>query len=163
MARGIREEQRTDSERGTRAERVPLGTNRQKLAMPEIPGYMTRWINDSEGRIQQALDGSYEFVYKDEIEGIYRKGNGNSVGVSDVGNVNRDLGSRFSRTVDRHSGQQAYLMKIRTELYEADQQAKLNAPGGPRDVENRIRSGKQTPVENGYVPDQGRAIKITTD
>lgn len=142
--RGVREDSREESGRKVR---VPLGVARSKLAVPDIPGYRLRWLNDLEGRIQQAQAGGYEFVMSAEVPAF---------GDPDIDNVNRDLGARVSRVVDKTTGQKAYLMKIRQEFYEEDQREKLKVV---EETDRQIKRGKLKEIENGYVPDAG--IKIT--
>lgn len=89
-----------------RAERVPLGTPRLKMQAPHRAGFRRRWVNDTPGRIQNAINGGYEHV-ADEIE--HRGGQHKSaiVGVGDAGEPLK-----------------AYLMEIPEHLYEQDQAAK---------------------------------------
>jgi hypothetical protein len=145
MTRGIRNETR---ETTGRQARVPLGVARLKMAVPEMPGYVLRWINDDEGRIQQATMGSYEFVMAAEIPGF---------GDPDIDNTNRDLGARVSRVVDKTTGKKAYLMKIKQEFHAQDQQAKLAIVN---ETDAAIRKGALKPLENAYVPEQGRGIRM---
>lgn len=146
MPRGIRKETR---EPEGRQARVPLGVARLKMAVPEIQGFVLRWINDYEGRLQQAKAGGYEFVMRDEAPAF---------GDPDIDNVNRDLGARVSRVVDRTTGQKAYLMKIRREYWEQDQKEKLKVV---YETDRAIREGSLKHVQNAYVPDEGRGIKMT--
>ena len=147
MARGIREEDRVEQ---GRKERIPVGVPRSKLAVPERPGYQRRWFNDMEGRIQQALDGGYEFVMSGEVP---------KIGTSDIDNVNRDLGARVSRVVDKSTGMKAYLMEIKKEFFEEDQRAKQALID---ETDRQIRKGTLHDADNRYVPDNGRGIKIDT-
>lgn len=148
MARGIREESRNEE---GRKQRIPVGVPRSKLAVPEIRGYQLRWFNDLEGRIQQAIDGGYEFVSPDEAPTFGTPG--------DIDNVNRDLGARVSRVVDKSTGMRAYLMRIKKEFYEEDQAAKQSIID---ETDHQIRKGRLHDAEHRYVPDQGRGIKIET-
>ena len=95
-----------------RKERVPLGGFRQKLAVHRVPpGYVARWINDSAGRIQQALAGGYEFCEDETVK-------------AEQAGKNVESDARISRVVDQTTGQKAYLMMIREEMYAEDQRAK---------------------------------------
>lgn len=143
--RGVREETRDETGRNTR---VPLGVHRSKMAVPEIPGYKCRWMNDLQGRIQQALAGGYEFVAVGEVP---------EFGDYDVDNVNRDLGAKVSRVVDKATGQKAILMKIRKEFWLEDQAAKQ---ANIDVIDRAIKEGKLKDSEHRYVPDNGRGIKI---
>jgi hypothetical protein len=146
MSRAPRAENREEEGRSTR---VPLGVARSKLTVAGRPGYVRRWINDYDGRLQNAQDGGYEFVMNDTVK---------QIGDADVDNENRDLGSRVSRVVDKTTGQRAYLMEIKAEFYEEDQAAKI---AKVEETDKRIRKGKLEEVEESYVPDQGRGIQIT--
>ena len=150
MSRAPRDESRASSrEEEGRSKRVPLGVARSKLSVPDRPGYKGRWINDVEGRIANAELGGYQF----------RAGPDLPIGDQDIDNVNRDLGERISRVVDKTTGQKAYLMEIKEEFYEEDQTAKVRKV---EEVDRRIKTGKLEAVEGGYVPDEGRGIKIDT-
>lgn len=147
MSRAPRETTREETGRNTR---VPLGVARSKLTVAGRPGYVRRWVNDYDGRLQNALDGSYEFVQNDAVK---------QIGDADVDNENRDLGARVSRVVDKTTGQRAYLMEIKEEFYKEDQKAKI---AQVEETDRRIRKGKLEEVEGGYVPDNGRGIQIET-
>jgi hypothetical protein len=147
MARGIRSETREGEGRQTR---VPLGVARLKLAVPEIPGYKSRWMNDDAGRIQMALQGGYEFVTPEEAP---------TFGDPDIDNVNRDLGARVSRVGDKSTGKRMYLMKIKKEFYEEDQKAKT---AKVEEADRLIKRGKLDDDVERYVPDKGKGISIDT-
>ena len=84
--------------------RQPFGVPRLKLSVPfEIPGYHLHWINDTTGRIQEALNGDYEFVDPKEV------------GVEGVDGRYQCLVG----TNEDGSAQIAYLMKIRQDWYDA--------------------------------------------
>jgi hypothetical protein len=71
--------------------------------------------------------------------------------------VNRDLGARVSRVVDKTTGQKAYLMEIKEEFFQEDQEAKRKAID---ETDAAIRKGKLQDGENRYIPDRGEGIKI---
>jgi hypothetical protein len=127
-----------------RRERVPFSTNRRRLALhKELDGFVTRWFNDLDDRLQRAEDAGYQYVHRKEI---------GQVGDKDISNGNTDVNSRVSRVVGRQpTGQpiRAYLMKIRKEWSEADQAKKeeVNAR-----VDDAIRAGTSggAKVENQY-------------
>jgi hypothetical protein len=133
-----------------RSKRVPLGVARSRLSVAGRQGYVRRWINDNEGRLQMAQDGGYQFVQDDAVK---------QIGDQDVANENRDLGSRVSRVVNQTTGQRAYLMEIKADFYEEDQHAKVKKV---EETDRRIRKGKLEEVDGGYVPDEGRGIQIET-
>lgn len=82
--------------------RVPLGQHVAKLALPERPGFVRRWINDYPGRVQQAVGGGYEHI-KD------------------------GKGQPLTRVVDKTSGLVSYAMEIPREFYDEDKLAKQNS------------------------------------
>lgn len=105
-----------------REERVGLGTYRKELTVPDKlrkPGYVLRWVNDDVGRLDAAQRGGYQFVQNPDNIHI---GEGIETG-------NSDLGSRISRIVDKSARlgnpMRAYLMEIKQEWYEEDQNKKL--------------------------------------
>lgn len=101
--------------------RIPMALPTLKLSVPDIPGYKTYWFRGAPGRIQQALNAGYEFVERDEVE-LNHGGLANSYDVDG----NTDMGTRVSvATGDGSEGPQnarLYLMKIKQELWEEDEQ-----------------------------------------
>ncbi len=151
---GLTREQReakreSGREEGGRSTRVPLGVARAKLSVPTRPGYVRRWVNDSEGRLAQAAQGGYEFAVDQTLQ----------IGAPDIDNENRDLGARVSRVVDKSTGQKAYLMEIKEEFYAEDQQIKAKAVA---EKDKLIKTGKLDDGEERYIPDKGRGISIET-
>jgi len=130
-----------------RKRRIPLGAPTQKLSVPQAQDdkeHVYRWINDKPGRLQRAEQAGYEFVEDPTLQ----VGEG-----SDNGNSARD--SRVSRLVGRNEkgGEQyAYLMRIKREWYEEDQEAKQEAID---EVDEAIRHGRHKAGENSYVPKDG--------
>lgn len=116
-------------------------------------GYHGHIINDTPGRIQQALATGYEFVMANEVDDI----------ATNVVSRNTDIGDKVRYSVgvgENNEPTYAYLMKIRQELYDEDQaalQAKNDA------VDDAIRGGNlQTPGHSNdhrYVPREG--IKLS--
>lgn len=145
MSRIPRENTREESGRSAR---VPLGVSRPKLAVPQREGYVRRWVNDVEGRLEMAERGGYQFVEDQSLQ----------IGAPDIDNVNRDLGARMSRVVDKSTGMKAYLMEIKKEFHEEDQKIKMREVD---DTENAIKRGALHEEEARYVPDKGRGIKIS--
>lgn len=144
MAREDRAVTRDESGRNTR---VPLGVSRTKLAVPARKGFVRRWVNDAEGRLQQAGQGGYQYVEDASLQ----------IGDQDIDNQNRDLGARVSRVVDKTTGQKAYLMEIKEEFYKEDQEAKMVTID---ETDQAIKNGKLNDSEKRYVPKDG--IKIET-
>jgi len=84
--------------RSDRPQRRPLGVSQLKLSLPPRPGYVRRWINDLDDRIEQALAGGYSHVKDSKGRNISR-----GVGVS-----------------PRGGGLTAYAMEIPQEWYDED-------------------------------------------
>lgn len=146
MSRQESEAKRASREETGRSTRVPLGVSRTKLAVPAKEGYVRRWVNDSEGRLQLAQQGGYQFAEDKSLQ----------IGDKDIDNVNRDLGARVSRVVDKSTGQKAYLMEIKQEFYDEDQAAKA---AKLRVTEDQIRKGRIEADDSRYVPKGGINIE----
>lgn len=98
--------------------RIPMNLPVQRLAVPDIPGYVLRWMRGDAVRIQRALRAGYEFVAPDEVD---LNNFGISNGQNDSGN--QDLGSRVSHiggTGESGDVEMLYLMKLREEYHQAD-------------------------------------------
>ena len=99
--------------------RRPLGSRRAKLSIDGYqlpPDKVARWINDRPGRIQDALDGGYEFV--DAPNAV--------VGEEPLSGRDK-LSNRISRNVgpdEQGNPMKAYYMIIDKDLYEQDQREK---------------------------------------
>lgn len=115
----------------TRRERTPFSANRKRLDTAQRAGYVRRWFNDQDDRIQRAEAAGYTFVKKGETE----------VGDKEVGRGNTDINSRTSTVVGRTAQSQAiraYLMEIPEAWYQEDQ-AKKEATN--QMVDDAIRAG----------------------
>jgi hypothetical protein len=147
---------RSDVERPGSAERkrnVFNGTEGKLTIQHTIPGFHLHIFNDAPGRIQQALDGGYVFVTPDEIGSVK----------DNVVSRNTDIGDKVRFLVGRSDDNQplyAYLMKIKQEWYEEDQnimQDKNNL------VDDAIRSGANAKdgkaFEGSYIPKEGIKYK----
>lgn len=138
-----------EREEGRRV-RVPMGARRSKLQLSDEEakaldkaGYTTRWVNDRDGRVERALAGGYEFVKPEEAT---------SVGNHEIAQGNSDLGGKVSKIVSRGDPIiRAFLMKIKKEYYEEDQQAKEEVN---RRVDEALAGGEAggAAVENKYGP-----------
>lgn len=144
-----RDERIATREATGRSTRVPLGVARSKLSVPVREGYVRRWVNDTEGRLMQAEQGGYQYATDQNLQ----------IGAADIDNVNRDLGARVSRVVDKSTGQKAYLMEIKEEFYREDQAAKI---AKVEEKDSLIKHGKLDDGESRYIPDKGRGISIET-
>ena len=133
-----------------RKKRVPLGVPRLKMAVDKRDGYKRRWINDSAGRLNQALEGGYNFVPRDDA----------TFKDEDVGNQNTSLNNAMCKVVNS-DGTKAYLMEISRSFYESDQLAKEE---NINKTEDGLRQGADAHGKPGtdgrYVPEEG--IKIDT-
>jgi len=123
------------------AQRIPLGAPSDIMTSPKMPGYVLRWINDTDSRVARALRGDYEFVTEDFMIGDKRVGTGRNTD----GHI----------TMDVKGGVTAYLMMIKEEYYEEDQKAKAQKV---RQSEKTIRGRKDQPGMYGALR---RGAKIT--
>lgn len=116
-------DQNPANEYGTTTERnrIPMSVPKQSLEVNEIPGYVMYWFADRPGRIQRAQAAGYEFVDPSEVT-INNGGFANDV----LQSGNSDLGAKISVVGGRGDNGQAerlYLMKIKREWWEKDQEA----------------------------------------
>ena len=100
---------------GERKRRVPMSGPRNILNAEGIPeGFVGRWVNDLDNRIQRAEEAGYDFVSKDLDVSVGDRTVESSDGVD----------SRISKIVgtDRVTGEpiRAYLMMQKKEWYEED-------------------------------------------
>lgn len=111
-----------DSKKTTEARkaRVPMGIPRSKLSAPDIPGYVLRWFNNRNGRIEAAELGGWQFVTYTELAG-------QAIGQTNVRPTTDEMGQNITALVgtdDRGSEMRSYLMKIEKDLYDEDQAVK---------------------------------------
>jgi hypothetical protein len=133
---------RNTIQRGSTARRNAFNGTQTKLGVGnQIEGYHLHIFNDSPGRIDQALQAGYEFVSPDEVGGT----------ATNVVSRNTDIGDKVRFLVGTDANNQpqyAYLMKIRNEFYEEDQnnlQARNDA------IDTAIKGGKLT--KEGMTPE----------
>jgi len=152
----VRGQNDRDIKRTTVRERgVFNGTNKKLSVVTKIPGYQLRWFNDAPGRIDTAVARSWwEFVTQDEIA----QSDGNKVvgQNSDVGNKVRAIVG----TTDMNEPLYAYLMKIKKEWFDEDQE----------DAAQKIRDSEKEMIKNGgmntdrigekYLPDQRKSSLV---
>ena len=138
--------------------RVPMGGRRTKLQLSDEDakhfkdhGWTLRWINDKDGRIQQAQAGGYHFVTPEEAP---------SIGQFGLGGQSNDLNGKVSMIVSKGSDKpiEAFLMKIQTKYYEEDKRAKEKANIAFDEALNAGQPGGNV-VENQYVP-EGHVNKV---
>lgn len=128
------------------------GTEAKMKVERSIPGYHMHWLNDYAGRIQQAVQGGYEFVTADEVGSMVN---------SNITDRNNDLGEKVRMLVGHNEEGgplYAYLMKIPDEFWREDQQ-KIQDRNDQ--IDTAIRKGKVPGAssEGFYQPDGG--IKIS--
>jgi hypothetical protein len=128
------------NERQVRVKRTPVSGFRNVLTYSaKDPGYIYRWVNDLDTRIQMFQEAGYEFIPTGEGQ----------VGDKRVGTAT-ELGSVVSKPVGNNTT--AYLMRIKQEWYEEDQQKKLDhIKRQERDMADAADS-----LSNGY----GRGVKF---
>jgi len=132
-----------------RKKRIPLGVPRLKMAVNKRPGFNRRWVNDIGDRLNQAMEGGYSLVPRDDAKFTEE----------DVANRNDSLNNAVSKPVN--SGEiKAFLMEIPTALYKADQKAKADSINGTEEGLRRGADAHGQPGADGrYIPREG--IKIT--
>ena len=143
-----------DRPKAERKRNVFNGTQGKLTVNAQIPGYHLHIFNDEPGRVQQALDGGWEFVKPEEVGGVGER----------VTSVNTDLGDKVRYLVgvaEKGDGLYGYLMKIREEWWLEDQEEmqKRNVL-----VDDAIRAGTNTKAgtsaDGFYTPREG--IKYNT-
>lgn len=135
--RARQETHEPDREPKGRAQRIPLGVQKLKLQAAKRSGFVRRWVNDNGARVQQALQGGYEYV----------KG-------PDGQNISQIVGSK-----DGGGPLHGFLMEIREDWYTEDQATKQEHVNA---TENQIRRGElvgKVGQDGVYVPKQGISIK----
>ena len=149
---------RTDGREEAPRKRVPFSGRRQKLQLSEEDskllkenGWKPRWVNDKDGRIQQAQAGGYVFCTPEEAP---------SIGQFSLEKGNTDLNGKVSLIVSKGDSKpiRSFLMKIQTKYYEEDKAAKRQ---NVINLEQSLNAGQPggNVVENQYVPD-GHVNKI---
>jgi hypothetical protein len=107
-----------ETEKRSARSRVSMATQRQRLQVPDIPGFRLYWFKDE--NVPAALDAYYQFVKRGELS-MNPIGIGSSVdqdGNTDLGtNVTIVAGSNALGTPVR-----LHLMKLALEYYREDQQ-----------------------------------------
>jgi hypothetical protein len=116
-----------------------IGDPGYNLAVPPIPGYELRWVNDYEGRdrLNMLYQNDWDFVEPKEIESWLRVEVGDETVTPQL-----QLGNKVVRKVGTEKTGKvlyAYLMKKRKEYYDADyaEQQEL----GPGAVERELKKG----------------------
>lgn len=135
-------------------ERVPMSLPVQKLAVPEIPGYHTHWMEGTQLRINQALKAGYEFVSPEEVDSVT-----SDLAGDPLGGGSTDLGSRVSLMSgmdDQNNAIRLYLMKLPQEFWEEDQASILKQS---EKISEALGGGNIAPAEASYVKSQGHMFQ----
>jgi hypothetical protein len=129
------------------------GTTSKLSVRNPIPGYHLHWLNDTPGRISEALSSGYEFVAPSEVG-------------EDDDPRNTDMGAgRLRRLVgvaENGDSIYAYLLKQREEWYQEDQKIR---DARVDQVDSIIKNGKNPSggdADNFYTPQGGINIKHST-
>ena len=149
---------RTDEREEAPRKRVPFGQRRTKLQLSDEDsrelkenGWTVRWVNDKDGRIQQAQAGGWVFVTPEEAP---------SIGQYSLTKGSDDLSGKVSLIVSKGEGTPVtgFLMKIQTKYYNEDKAAKEEANRG---FDEALRAGQPggNVVDNQYVP-EGHVNKV---
>src|SRR6266704_2132069 len=127
-------------------ERVPVSSNRAPLRYKglDTKNFVQRWVLDKDDRLQEFLDGGYEFV-KPTVQGL-------RVGDPTV-DSSKGLDTRVTKTAG-FGNLRLFLMQIPRKWYEEDQAKKqlevdqseesMKAPGKGKSVPEGIDYGKIT-------------------
>jgi hypothetical protein len=100
-----------------RPPRVPMSEVRQRLQVPELPGWRLYWFKDE--NVPAAQDAYYEFVKRGEIST-----NPTGIGSNAAESGNTDLGTNVSIIAGQNAAGQPVrlnLMKLKLEYYNEDQ------------------------------------------
>lgn len=112
--------------------RVPIGGSRNITNVNDTPGgYVDRWVNDKDGRIERFKRAGYENVSAASVGDSGVEGTHANAGV-----VSKDMGK----------GVTAYLMRQREDYFKDDQAAKQSKVDDAedsirRDVNNKLSDG----------------------
>lgn len=106
--------------------RGEIGSGQMKLAAPQRPGFVRRWVNDTVGRVDQFRDNGWDVVQEDGTDARHVGGQKNPL--------------------------KAVLMELPEEFYRGDQAKKMERVIDPRQMaENKPRAEtKDSPEE--YIP-----------
>ncbi len=134
----VSESKEVSGDKPTRRRKGSFGGLNKKLAVDHnIEGYHLHWLNDIPGRISGALEAGYEHVKEKEVYSYSKS---------------EEFVTRHVGTTEKGDGMVAYLMKIRQDWYEEDQQdiQKQNDA-----FDEAIKRGTFEAPKNGYVPSTG--------
>jgi len=112
-----------------RPDRVPVSGRRDVLTVADKDeAFVYRWVNDTQGRIDQFLAGGYDFV-QDDLK---------------VGDDSVDNSKDISSMISKQSGDiTQYLMRIAREFYEEDRATAAEATNeSEADMKRTLNNGK---------------------
>ena len=135
-------------------QRVPFSGNRTKLQLSkeDLKGFkdrgsVPRWINDQDGRLQQAEAAGYTFVKPEDAP---------SIGQYFLNKGNSDLSGKVSMIVSKNADPPVigFLMQIPQDYYAEDQAAKelRNKKSEEAILRNKVGDSGGAGVESAYVP-----------
>ena len=114
-----------------RPKRVPIHDQRNQMTTDQREGFVRRWVNDIPGRVEGYKIAGWELDPRSGVQ----------VGDVDINNNNASLSTGAHANVGQ--GMKAVLMRIRTELYEADQKAKQKElDEQQKALRHKLNSGK---------------------
>ena len=144
---------RTDTERSTgERKRNSFNGTEGKLAIGYlIKGFHLHIFNDTPGRIDKAIAGGYTFVSPDEVGGTREN----------VVSRNTDLGDKVrflaGTADDGRTPLYSYLLKIKDEWYEEDQNA---IQAKTHEIDDAIKNGRSAGNTDGtYTPQGGISLR----
>ena len=135
-------------ERVTDKTRIPMASGQQKLSVPDIPGYHLHWMMGTPDRLQQALQGGYEFVEESETRQINLQ-----IGGDAKKSGNSDMGTRVSSLAGSEIGTDGqpvrlYLMKIKQEWHEEDLRIQAGKSNHVREALLKGQIGAEQDTDN---------------
>lgn len=138
--------EREQKQERTRQRGVFNGTRQRLHVDGTVPGHVMYWFSDTDGRVERAQTGGWEFVTRED---------GVSVPGGNSGAESSDLANRFRVVMGQKENgdpMYGYLMKIKQEWYAEDQEDIHNE--NQRRMEALVHDGGEgaNSVENRYVP-----------
>ena len=134
--------------------RIPFGSARSKMTVPQRAGFQRHFFNDVGSRIREALDAGWDFV--EDQEKKLAVGDGPVTANTNIGTAV----SMVTGTDPQGKPQVTYLMEIREDWYHEDQEKKLESLH--KSTKTIANGGFGLPAsDGGYVPAGGINIRQT--
>ena len=114
-----------------RTKRTPLGYRNKLSVAGKDANYHYRFVNDEDDRVQDFIGAGYEIVKNADVK------------IGD-NRVETSKGEGSDAMISVGGGTKAYLMRIKKEWYEEDQEAKLE------EAKKREQAIKQPNIEGAY-------------